>query len=76
MIRTDLLYEAEGYGEFAPKKRKLEAVAGGGDDENGGISKAMKVMNEGGREGKTKVVMMPNSVGQEKGGKGEEGIGG
>lgn len=70
VIRTDLLYEAEGFGEFAPgKKRKL--VPDGLDD--GGISKMAKIV-----EGEKVVgeVVVPKAVGTQHAGDGVEGIGG
>ena len=70
VIRTDLLYEAEGFGEFAPgKKRKL--VSEGQDD--GGVSKMAKIV-----EGERVVgeVVVPKAVGTQHAGDGVEGIGG
>lgn len=83
VIRTDLLYEAQGFGEFAPgkkeanggKKRKLvvdESAAGDG------INKIAKVVAENGKGGVEQVakVVLPVAVGTQNGGDAVEGIGG
>lgn len=72
VIRTDLLYEAEGFGEFAPgKKRKL--VPEDGDDT--GISKMAKIVSE--TDGKVVgEIPVPKAVGAQHAGDGVEGIGG
>ncbi|KAJ9104687.1 hypothetical protein QFC21_002185 [Naganishia friedmannii] len=85
VIRTDLLYEAQGFGEFAPgkkekeggKKRKLvvdESAEGQGD----GINKIAKIVKEDGKGGVEQVgkVVVPVAVGKQNGGDGVEGIGG
>ncbi|KAI5455386.1 hypothetical protein NCC49_000199 [Naganishia albida] len=77
VIRTDLLYEAEGFGEFAPgkaKKRKLVAGAGEGD----GINKVAKIVAQetAGHEQKLGEVVVPVAVGSQHAGDGVEGIGG
>lgn len=77
MIRTDLLYEAEGFGEFAPgktRKRKLVAGAAEGD----GINKVAKVMAQDGAGHDKQVgeVVVPVAMGTQHAGDGIEGIGG
>ncbi|KAJ9113247.1 hypothetical protein QFC22_006086 [Naganishia vaughanmartiniae] len=83
VIRTDLLYEAQGFGEFAPgkkeggKKRKLvadETAQAQGD----GINKIAKVVKEDGKGGVEQVgkVVVPVAVGKQNGGDELEGIGG
>lgn len=67
VIRTDLLYEAEGFGEFAKGKRK-RAEEGRDDGEEESPSKVVKV-------GRTELVV-PRSLGRQNGGDGKEGIGG
>lgn len=77
VIRTDLLYEAEGFGEFAPgKKRKL--VIDADADEERGVSKIAKVVSESvGPDGKTEMeVIVPKAVGVQNMGDGLEGAGG
>lgn len=76
VIRTDLLYEAEGFGEFAPsKKRKLVAQGDEGGIDGDGISKMAKIVDEasGTQVGET---MVPKAVGLQHAGDGLEGNGG
>lgn len=77
VIRTDLLYEAEGFGEFAPgknKKRKLVSGTGEGD----GINKVAKIVAEdaSGHAKQVGEVVVPVAVGPQHAGDGVEGIGG
>ncbi|GHJ86118.1 hypothetical protein NliqN6_2520 [Naganishia liquefaciens] len=77
VIRTDLLYEAEGFGEFAPgksKKRKLVSGGGAGD----GITKIAKIVSEdaAGHAEQMGEVIVPVAVGAQHAGDGVEGIGG
>ena len=77
VIRTDLLYEAEGFGEFAPgksKKRKLVSGEGAGD----GITKIAKIVSEdaAGHAEQMGEVIVPVAVGAQHAGDGVEGIGG
>jgi hypothetical protein len=91
VIRTDLLYEAQGFGEFAPgkkdkeagtsaaagKKRKLVVDESAGADD--GINKIAKVVKEDGKGGVEQVlakVALPVAVGTQNGGDALEGIGG
>lgn len=71
------MYEAEGFGEFAPgknKKRKLVGGAGEGD----GINKVAKVVAEdaAGHAKQVGEVVVPVAVGPQHAGDGVEGIGG
>jgi hypothetical protein len=73
VIRTDLLYEAEGFGEFAPgKKRKLVPDQ---EDNDRGVSKMAKIVDT---EGGSVVgeVVVPKAMGEQHAGDGVEGIGG
>lgn len=70
VIRTDLLYEAEGFGEFAPGKKRKSVPEG---QEDGGISKMAKIV-EGDRV--VGEVVVPKAVGAQHAGDGVEGIGG
>jgi hypothetical protein len=76
VIRTDLLYEAEGFGEFAPgKTRKRKLVVGAGEEGKGDvINKVAKVMGEGNEQ--VAEVIVPAAVGAQHAGDGVEGIGG
>lgn len=73
VIRTDLLYEAEGFGEFAPgKKRKLVPDQ---EDNDRGVSKMAKIVDiEGGSVAGE--VVVPKAMGEQHAGDGVEGIGG
>lgn len=80
VIRTDLLYEAEGFGEFAPgKTRKRKLVVDGGEEGKGdGINKVAKVVAEDavGHKEQVAEVVVPVAVGTQNAGDGVEGIGG
>lgn len=80
VIRTDLLYEAEGFGEFAPgKTRKRKLVSGAGEEGKGdGINKVAKVVAEdsAGHTKQVGEVVVPVAVGTQHAGDGVEGIGG
>ncbi len=68
IIRTDLLYSAEGFGEFAPsKKRKVLEQA----DE---VNKIVKVVRADGKIERERVI--PKAVSKNHFGEGAEGIGG